>query len=67
MTDIVGCFPVSASMVSLAHEAFGDGHTKVIGVTIQILVETDHVKELPQPWRKLAEAQLYKAAVESDR
>jgi hypothetical protein len=62
--NIVGCFPVSASKVELAHEACGDDKTRVIGVTISVLVETEYVHELPEPWRKVAQDMLYKHAVE---
>jgi hypothetical protein len=42
-----GHFPVSASKVELGHEVCGAKQTKVIGVTISILVMTEYVKDLP--------------------
>lgn len=65
MADIIGCFPVSASKLSLAHEAKGKD-LEVIGVTIQILILTEHVHELPEPFKRSAQSLLYQNVVEKD-
>lgn len=65
MGDIIGCFPVSASKVSLAHEAKGKD-LEVIGVTIEILVLTEHVHELPEPFKQSAQSLLYRNVVEKE-
>jgi hypothetical protein len=49
-------------MVELAKDETG----AVIGVTIHSLILTEHVSELPEMLRKMAQDMLYKHAVETD-
>jgi len=67
MSEIIGCFPVTAAKVELAREVCADDSTPVIGVTISILVLREHIHELPDMFRRLAEGQLYRHAVEGDK
>ena len=59
MTHALEIFPCH---MKLAHGVNG----RVIGVEIRMLVTADHVKELPEPYRKIAEGMLYEAASKED-
>lgn len=61
-SDIIGCLPVSHAVFALAINQ----EMKPIGVTISLLILTEHVKDLPKPFKRSAQGLLYKAVAEKD-